>query len=309
MESKKILFIYNPRAGRGLIKNHLFEIVQSVSEKGYILTVIPTQAKGDATEIVKTINLDEYERLLCCGGDGTLGEVVNGLMVTKPNMTIGYIPAGSTNDFASSLEIPSNVHDAVEIAITGDVRRCDVGKFNDKYFMYVAAFGMFTDVAYSTDQGLKNAIGHLAYLLKGASEIANIKPYHMRFEYDDGVEEGDYLLGLVSSTTSIGGVLNLKALDVSMDDGMFEVILIKAPEQGRDIQEFTRDLADTFTTAITTGETMLRVNIEKNIVKFKASFLNIEAFDEPAWTLDGEYGGNDHEIKIQNLRQQMWIAR
>lgn len=305
---KKILFIYNPRAGRGLIKNHLFEIIQTASEDGCIVTVFPTQAKGDATEIVQKLDLNEYERVLCCGGDGTLGEVMNGLMKSGCEKLIGYIPAGSTNDFAASLGLPKDVHEAAEVAITGDVRKCDVGKFNDNYFMYVAAFGMFTDVSYSTDQGLKNALGHLAYILKGATEIAKIKAYHMRFEYDGGVEEGDYLLGLISSTTSIGGVLNLSALDVALDDGFFEVILFRAPEQSRDLAEFTKELADTFSTAVSTGETMLRVNIEKNIVKFKASFLNITSYDNAAWTLDGEFGGDARDIQIKNLQQKMLIS-
>lgn len=291
-----LLFIYNPRAGRGQIKNELAQIVETARNYGYATTVIPTKSRRDAIEILKVVDLDMYERVLCCGGDGTLAEIVNGLINVGTMKTIGYIPAGSTNDFAATLQLPKDFKGAAEVAIKGKPKKVDIGQFNDKYFVYIAAFGIFTDVSYSTDQALKNVLGHLAYVLQGAKELSNIKPYHMKIEFDDGIVDDNFILGMISSTTSVGGILDLTPLDVALDDGYYEVVLIKAPKPDRDLSELS--------TAISNGEDLLT----RNIIKFKASYLNITSYDGAPWTIDGEYGGNDKKITIKNLKQKAEIA-
>lgn len=296
MNYENLLFIYNPKAGRGQIKNNLAAIVQTAVEYDYAMTVIPTKAKGDAIEIIKSVNLNDYARIICSGGDGTLAEVINGLMAIGAKIPIGYIPFGSTNDFASTLQLPKDIEDVAKIAIKGDLYPCDIGSFNNDFFVYIAAFGLFTDVSYSTDQNLKNVLGHLAYVLKGATELSNIKSYHMRIEYDDGVIDDNFILGMISSTTSVGGILNLSFLDVSLNDGYYEVVLFKTPNASKDIQAYSE--------ALSTGSEF----ITPHIVKFKASYLNITSYDNAPWTIDGEFGGDDTHITIKNLKQAVNIA-
>ena len=293
---KYLLFIYNPKAGRGQIKNELAQIVQTARSYNYATTVIPTKSRMDAIDILNAVDLSVYDRVLCCGGDGTLAEVVNGIVKMNQQIPIGYIPAGSTNDFAATLQLPKDFKLAAKTAIKGKLKKIDIGQFNDKFFVYIAAFGLFTDVSYSTDQALKNVFGHMAYVMQGAKELSNIRAYHMKLEYDDGIVEDDFILGMVSSTTSVGGIIDLRPLDVALDDGYYEVVLIKAPSPERDLAELS--------TAISNGEDLFM----RNILKFKASFLNITSFDEAPWTIDGEYGGNAKEITIKNLKQRIDIA-
>ena len=201
---KKLYFIYNPLAGKGNIRGKLFEVIQALASAEYEVTVYPTREPRDATERVRELP-DGYDLVVCCGGDGTLDEVVTGMMQREKKLPIGYIPAGSCNDFARSLQIPNNMQQAAEIAVQGQNFTVDVGSLNERNFVYVAAFGIFTDVSYSTKQGMKNVLGHMAYILEGMRRIASVKSYYLKVESEELCFEGDFLFGMVTNSKSVGG--------------------------------------------------------------------------------------------------------
>ena len=226
---KKALFIVNPHAGKGQIKYHLLSIVDILVKAGYTVTVYTTQCQGDAIRAVRERERD-YELVVCSGGDGTLDEIVTGMIQSGFRTKIGYIPAGSTNDFANSLKLPSTMNKAAKIIAAGHPFACDIGIFNHDVFVYVAAFGIFTEVSYETPQEMKNMLGHTAYLLEGMKQIQNIKSYHMKVTYDDNVIEGEFIYGMITNSYSIGGIRNITGKDVALHDGLFEVTLIKRPD-------------------------------------------------------------------------------
>ena len=201
---KKMLFIVNPRSGKGQIKNNLLEILDIFNKAGYEPTMHITQSVLDAKETVKAKAAD-YDVVVCSGGDGTLNETVSGLMEEGIEIPLGYIPAGSTNDFASSLRIPRNMKKAAQLITEGRLFQCDVGTFNERYFNYVAAFGAFTEVSYATPQQMKNVLGHQAYILEAMKKLMSIKPATMILEHDGGRIEGEFLYGMISNSTSVGG--------------------------------------------------------------------------------------------------------
>ena len=286
----KLFFVYNPMSGRGQIRNKLFDIINVFSEAGYEITVHPTCAPKDATAVVAELP-DTYDLVVCSGGDGTLDEVVTGITEVGSKVPVGYIPAGSTNDFANSLFMPKNMLDAASMIMKEEIYRCDVGRFNSQTFAYVAAFGLFTDVSYETSQDLKNILGHLAYVLEGAKRLLDIKAYHMKVTTENGVIEDNFIYGMVTNSRSVGGFKNLTK-DVDMNDGLFEVTLIVQPKNPLEMQEIVRNL----------------LNMEDNsdlIYSFKARKLTVEAEEEVAWTLDGEYGGSPRVVEIENLQQAL----
>lgn len=282
----KVLFIYNPVAGQLQIKNHLWSILNYFSsEKKIKLTIHATQKTKEAYKIVKK-RAKKYDKIICSGGDGTLHEVINGLMDSNYNKVLGYIPAGSVNDFATSLNLPKNMKKAAILAMEGNPKKIDVGKFNDEYFLYVAAFGVFTDVSYVTTQEMKNLLGKVAYFLQGINSLTSMKTYKVKMLVDDVVYEDEYIFGMVTNTLSVGSLYNLSNQDVLLDDGLFEVTLVKAP---KDLIELSN-----ITTYLLSGKG------DNDLVKiFKTS--NIEfVFDEQVpWTLDGEYGGDPQNAKIE----------
>ena len=192
---KKMLFVFNPKAGKGRIKMHLLDIVDIFSGHDYEVIIRATQAPRDAYEQAKNY-ADSVDLIVCSGGDGTLDEVVTGIMETGSNVPIGYIPAGSTNDFANSLFMPKNMVKAAEMIMEEELYHCDIGRFNEQTFAYVAAFGLFTDVSYETDQDLKNVLGHVAYILEGVKRLFDIKSYHMKVTSDELEVEDDFIVGM-----------------------------------------------------------------------------------------------------------------
>ena len=224
---KKLLFIYNLYAGKGTLRGRLAPILDELTAR-WDVTVHPTRGAGDATAVARD-RAGEFDRIVCSGGDGTLHEVVAGLMElpAERRPTVGYIPAGSTNDFAKNLELPRTLEELAAVAAAGTPRPVDVGKFNDQDFLYVAAFGAFTDLSYTTPQQVKHLFGHLAYLLGVLSRLGSIKPYAMTVEHDGGVEEDSFCYGMVSNTISVAGVKSSPAQPVALDDGLFEVTLIR----------------------------------------------------------------------------------
>ena len=290
---KKLFFIFNPLSGKALIKNKLLDIVDVFVQGGYEVQVHPTQKPGEAAE--RTAEAAKWADLIvCCGGDGTLDEAVNGLRRAERDVPLGYIPAGSTNDFASSLQISRDMVEAARQIMQGEVRRVDVGSFNDQTFVYVAAFGIFTEVSYETDQNMKNILGYVAYLLEGVKRIFDIKTYRMKVASDTDRYEGEFIYGMVTNSCSVGGFKNLTGKNVEMDDGYFEVTLIHAPKNALELNEIISCL-------------LTREDTTNLIESFKTTKLVVEAETEASWTLDGEYGGAPKELIIRNQRQALPI--
>ena len=283
---KKLLFVVNGHSGKGQIKNKLLDIIDIMIKEGYHVQVHTTQEREDATKVVRE-QAKYYDLVVCSGGDGTLDEAVTGMMQSEVRTPLGYIPAGSTNDFANSLEIPKDMIQAAKTAVLGVPFSCDVGEFNGDYFIYVAAFGIFTDVSYATSQELKNALGHVAYILEGAKRLHTIKSYHMRVEYDGNEIEGDFLLGMITNSTSVGGFKNMTGKDVKLDDGMFEVTLIHKP---KNIIELNTIIAS-----------LTNLKDETDLIdSFRADSVKFYSEEEIPWTLDGEFGGDHKEVQIKD---------
>ena len=226
---KKMLFIYNPKAGKAQIRNKLADILDVFTKGGYEITVYPTQRSEDAMEKTEKRS-KEYDIVVCSGGDGTLDEVVTGMIRSGFRTPIGYIPAGSTNDFGGSLGLPKNMVRAAENIVNGNDFACDVGSFNEDVFVYIAAFGLFTDVSYETGQDMKNVLGHMAYLLEGMKRLSAIRSYPMRITYGDTTIVDDFIFGMVTNSASVGGFKRITGKNVRLDDGVFEVTLIKRPK-------------------------------------------------------------------------------
>lgn len=297
---KKLLFVYNPNAGRGLLKSCLSDVIDLFTKDDYFVTAYPTQKKSDALKVIEKSNNEGYDLIVCSGGDGTLSESITGLMNCENRPNLGYIPAGTTNDFANSLKIPRNMVRAAENVIHGTPFAYDVGSLNDKHFCYVAAFGAFTAVSYETPQTFKNIFGHLAYVLEGAKSLGKIQPYDLKVEYDGNTIEDTFILGMVTNTTSVGGILNLKKEGVLFDDGLFEVTLVKKPNNPIELNAMITNLL----AANTTKKTQLN---PKYFVKFKTANLKITSQERIAWTIDGENGGSYTEMDIVNHKQAINI--
>lgn len=288
---KKLFFVFNPKAGKGKIKTTLMDIVDIFNKGGYEVVIRATQYPKDAYEMTRKY-ADKVDLVVCSGGDGTLDEVVAGLVETGSKVPVGYIPAGSTNDFAGSLFIPKNMVAAAEMIMEENVYRCDIGKFNKQTFTYIAAFGLFTDVAYETDQDLKNILGHLAYLLEGVKRLFDIQSYHMKVTTEDEIFEDDFMYGMITNSRSVGGFKNLTGKNVDMNDGLFEVTLITTPKNPMDMQEIIAGL-------------MSGKDNSDLIYTFKTSRIRIQSDEAVAWTLDGEYGGDHKEVEIRNLHRAL----
>lgn len=284
MKKKKLLFLFNPFSGKGLIKNKLLEIVDSFVKNGYEVTIHPTQRPQDAQEQVERY-AGEYQLVVCSGGDGTLDEVVSGMMRRERKVPIGYIPSGSTNDFACSLKIPKSMTKAAQLAVSGIPFSCDIGNFNGEYFVYIAAFGLFTDVSYATSQEQKNRIGHIAYIIEGIKRIPVVQSYHLRISYADKEIEGDFVYGMITNSVSAGGFRNITGKNVKLNDGFFEVTLIQMPKSPLELNEIIASLTNL-------------IDNTDLIYTFKTDCLKVEAEEEIAWTLDGEYGGKHKDVTI-----------
>ena len=291
--SGNMLFVYNPRAGKAQIRSNLLDIIDTFVKAGYEVTAYPTQEPGDAIKAVRE-RRKGYDIVVCSGGDGTLDEVVTGMMQCGEKLPIGYVPAGSTNDFANSLGIPRSMIKAADVVVNGRNFACDIGDFNHDSFIYVAAFGLFTDVSYATKQDIKNVLGHTAYLIEGVKRLSSIKSYWMKITYDDICLEDEYLYGMITNSNSVGGFKGITGKNVELNDGLFEVTLIKKPSNPLEINTIIAALVDK------------RIHSDA-IHCFKASRLTIEATKEVAWTLDGEYGGDHRTAVIENKKEALEI--
>ena len=277
---KRIYFVVNLVAGKAVISKKLGKIVDEFVKEGYEVTVHTTQSGGDAVDQAVYACENGYDILVVAGGDGTLSQCLQGVMGCEKKIPIGYVPAGSTNDFAKSLGIPSDQIRAAKIITHGKPALCDVGGFNDSYFSYVAAFGAFTNITYETSQKLKNVFGHAAYLAEGATQLGTIKAKPLRIEYEGNTIEGDFIVGMITNTASVGGMIKVK--DFLLDDGLFEVTLIKKPRSKAELGKTALALVKNDTT-------------DRNIISFRTNELTVTNLsDEPfRWTRDGEYGGEE----------------
>ena len=292
---KKMLFILNPRAGTKKANKVLVDILSVFNQADYDVQVYITAGPKDAISAIKKF-APEKDLVVCCGGDGTFNETVTGLMEAGLDLPIGYIPAGSTNDFANSLGLSADPVAAANDIVNGTAVQLDVGQFGDCYFSYVASFGAFTKASYATPQNVKNALGHTAYLLEGIHELSQIRKTHLRIELGNEVLEDDYLFGAVCNSTSIGGILTLDPQQVDMGDGMFEVLLVRAP---RDLTEITECIL-----AVQKQQYNCRMMTFRSVQDIK-----IIADKDIRWTLDGEKAPICAEISITNLHHAIRLIK
>lgn len=290
---KKMLFIYNPNSGMGLLKPKLSDVLDIFVKGGYEVTVYPTQKYHDAVRKMGEYE-EQYDLVACSGGDGTLDEVVTGMMKREDKVPIGYIPAGTTNDFASSLHISKNMLEAADTVVNGVPFACDVGEFNEDYFVYIAAFGLFTDVSYETKQSMKNVLGHLAYILEGTKRIFNIPSYRIKVTHDGETIEDEFIYGMVTNSRSVGGFKGITGKNVVFDDGKFEVTLFKTPRNPMELNEILGALA-------------LRKINPKRMYSFKTNEVHFETEEEIPWTLDGEFGGVHEEVVVKDCQKALEI--
>jgi YegS/Rv2252/BmrU family lipid kinase len=293
MGLKTLLFIYNPKAGKAHIRSKLADILEIFSTGGYETTVFPTAKALDAGSAIITRSR-EYDLLVVAGGDGTLAEAVTAMIHCKMTIPIGYIPAGSTNDFGSSIGLPKDMVGAAKIAIKGNAFKCDVGMFNRDVFVYIAAFGLFTDVSYETGQDMKNLLGHMAYLLEGMRRLPTIRSYAMKVTCEDRVIRDEFVFGMITNSVSVGGFKRITGNNVKLDDGVFEVTLIRRPKNPIELNKIMMALLN-------------RDIDSEEMYCFSASWLELESEELIPWTLDGEYGGSHIDVRIENRHQAVTI--
>lgn len=291
----RLLLVMNPLAGQKKANRFLPDIISTFNRAGYEVLAFMTACQGDGVKIAAE-HAAEADLVVAIGGDGTFNEVITGLTRAKSAIPVGYIPAGSTNDFAASLHLPTNILDAAKAITEGEPVPYDIGRFQDRYFSYVASFGAFTRTSYETPQTVKNALGHLAYLLAGARELSNIKKERLRIETDDQIFEDDYIFGAISNSTSVGGILTLNPKLVDMQDGKFELLLVRAPRDLMELGDCVRALS------------AQRYNC--SMMTFCAtSRLWIDAPADMPWTLDGEKADGAARIEIENLNHAIRLIQ
>lgn len=288
--SKKILLIVNPCSGRAKMRGELLRVTEILSLGGYDVTVYPTKAQGDATKRVASIKNKEFEKIVVCGGDGTLNEVITGMMAANLECTLGYIPAGTLNEWSSGLQISKNIPSAAKDVINGTPVKLDIGKFGDRHFSYTASFGAFTEASYSVPQDIKNVLGQAAYFFEGIKSLTNIKPIHLKFSFDGKEIDGDFLFGAISNSMSVGGIVKFKEAMVKLNDGLFEVFLIRNPANLVELQSII--------------DGIVRQDLSrKGIEFFRTSSLTVSGGKDVSWTLDGEYAEGSDQVEIKNIKQ------
>ena len=284
---KKMLFVMNPYSGMRRANKYLVEIIDLFNRVDYEVMVHMTQGPGDATRVVAA-KAHEMDLIVCCGGDGTFNETISGMLSVGADVPLGYIPAGSTNDFASSLKLSANVMQAAQDILEGQPVAYDVGKFGNRYFSYVASFGAFTKASYATPQSIKNALGHTAYVLEGINELSQIKKEHVRMEIDGQVVEDDFLFGAISNSTSVGGILTLSPDVVDLADGQMEILLVRAARSLTEIAECIQAVqSQKYNCAMITFRSAKKVRV----------------FADPdmPWTLDGEREDGHAQVDVENV--------
>ena len=284
---KKMLFIMNPYSGMRRAARYLADIIALFNRNGYEVITHMTGSQGEAIDVVAR-TAPNVDLVVCCGGDGTFNETVTGLLRSGVDIPIGYIPAGSTNDFANSMKLSTNVMQAARDIVEGQPVAYDVGKFGNRYFSYVASFGAFTRASYATPQNIKNALGHTAYVLEGITELSQIHKEHVRMELDGEVVEDDFIFGAISNSTSVGGVLNLDPSQVDMSDGKLEVLLVRVPRDLVELAECIKAVqTQQYNCAVITFRSAEKIKIHSNPLM--------------PWTLDGEREEGHIHVDVENV--------
>lgn len=292
---KKLLFIMNPYSGMRRAVKYLADIIALFNRNGYDVITHMTSGNGDATEVTRRL-AKEVDLIVCCGGDGTLNETITGMIRVGADVPIGYIPSGSTNDFATSLKLSMNIMQAAQDIMDGEPVPYDVGRFGDRYFSYVASFGAFTKASYATPQNVKNALGHTAYVLEGINELSQIRMEHVRMEIDGVIVEDDFLFGAISNSTSVGGVLTLDPNVVDVSDGLLEVLLVRAPRTLMEIPECIQAVQSQ--------------KYNCSMITFRsARKVNIHASADMPWTLDGEKEEGHEQVTAENIHHAIRLMR
>lgn len=294
---RKILLIVNPVSGKMKAKSTLLDVVNALQGDDWMVSVAVTKQRGDATVLASNAKAEGFEKVVCFGGDGTLNETICGLMKPECSLPLGYIPAGSTNDFASTMKLSSVPKVAAEQVVNGTVYDIDIGNFNgERYFTYIAGFGAFTATSYNVSQDIKNIFGHFAYVLGGVKELTSIRGYSLAVELDDQTVDGEYIFASVTNSTSVAGIVKLRDELVDMSDGVFEVALVKKPRSIVDLNKII--------TAITTS------NFDNGAIEFYKSknvkFITEEKLD---WTLDGEHAVSEGDVVIENCNHAISFIR
>ena len=286
---KRALILINETAGTGTAGQQAMMIARKAAENGYEPVIYPIVPDTELTSESLVADYDgKADLVLCSGGDGTLHHVMNAVMRLKERPCLAYLPAGSANDFAKGLRIPSDKKKAVETAFCGGPFPYDIGSMNDRYFNYVAAFGAFADVSYATTQEMKNILGYAAYVINAAGELFQSLSYsrHMIIETEQGSEEGDYIFGAVCNSVSIGGLSIFQKAGVKLDDGKMELLLIKAPKNILELNAIV--------TALTRG-----ITDDPNISFRQIEYARFSSEEDVAWALDGEFGGEGTLAEIR----------
>ncbi len=295
--SRRMLVVRNPRAGSFISQNTFLEAAGVIFKSDYNVYVYSTQCRGDATRIVAEEGAN-YDCIVAFGGDGTLNEVINGLMRLPERPVLGYIPAGTTNDFAAGLGLSKNPVKAAATVLEGETLELDVGQFcEERYFSYVASFGSFTKASYSAPQDAKNLLGYAAYLLEGLKSLSDIHPSHLRIQANGEEIEGDFIFGAVSNALSVGGMVKFDSAQVDLTDGLFEILMIRYPQNLADLQKILHDMATHHY-----GESDL-------ILYLKAAEITVESDEPIPWTVDGEMGGTTASARVRNCHRAIRILK
>ena len=293
----RAMVIINPRAGKMKSKTALFDIAEILCRAGYEPTLQITGGSGDAIRMAKKAADEKYDLVVCRGGDGTFNETVSGIIPSGKRIPIGYVPAGSTNDFAKTLGIPNVVKKAAMAITQGTPTLIDAGKFgDDRFFTYIASFGIFTAASYTAQQSAKNVLGHLAYVLEGIRDLGVVRPYKVKVTTNNTVYQGEYIFGAVTNSTSVGGMVKLGKNLVDLNDGMFEVVLVKNP---RDVAEFSRIMIGLANSDL--SDSMFEF--------FKAKEITFEMEEDVSWTLDGEEATPGRKVTVKNLKDAIEIIK
>jgi len=286
------MLIVNPFSGRGMSKSTLGTIVSQLGKSGYAVTVYV--AGKYTTEELAYEFAQHHDMTVCVGGDGTLSSVVSGLLRSGTTVPVGYIPSGTANDVAATLALSKDPSVAAQRIIDGSPIPLDIGSFGGRYFTYIAAFGAFTGIAYSTPQSAKRSLGHLAYVLSGFASMSTITAQRTIVELDGNVIEGDFIFGGVTNSTSVAGLVKLDPTYVDLADGLFEVILVRQPLSLTEFLGILTSIAN-------------RSYQGDNVQLLHARNVKFTFDDDVAWTIDGEDGGSHREIEITNNHEAIRI--
>ena len=291
---KNTLLIVNPCSGKKRTRKNKQDVIRFLSENGNTVTVRETDYKGHATQIAEEQG-GEYDLIACCGGDGTFNEVINGALHLEKKIPLAYIPNGTTNDTAKTLSLPKNLSELASVIKNDTYKKCDIGSFNNRYFFCAVSFGIGAEASFSTKQSLKNEIGHVAYILSNIKKIPDVRPVKMNIEYDDKKISGEFIFGAVINTKSVGGMFKLDENIFKINDGKFEIVLVRKLDS---IIEIPHVL----------GKLQKKEYDNEKIILIQASKVKFTSPNEVAWLIDGENGGKLTEVSIENINQEIEIC-